>query len=336
VRFGIVGTGFVSGWFVDACRRAGAIPTGVYSRNPDRGRAFADTHGIPFVAADLGELAASGSIDAVYVASPIAAHAQHVATVLEHGKHVLCEKTLATSPDQVVELFELAARHDCVLLEAVRPTHDPAYELIKAELGRLGVIRGAHFEKCQYSSRYPAFLRGEVLSALDPSSGNSALRDIGVYCLHPCLNLFGVPSRFTGLGYRLSNGFEGGGTILLEYPSMSVTCTYSKTTRSVNPSIIQGEQGTLTIDSIAEPAQVVFTDVRGEQLALLSGRPKQPYQTLHHPIETLLRLCAEGTVEHRYRGLSLAAERIMSRILQSWAEAPTWHQGAVEKAVRSW
>ncbi len=316
MRFGIVGTGFISDWFVAACRRAGGTPAGVYSRDLECGHAFAAKHGLDLVARSLDHLAAADTIDAVYVASPIAAHAPQVATVLAHGKHVLCEKTLATSPEQVTGLFELASRSHCILLEAVRPTHDPAYSVIKAALPRLGTLRSAHLEKCQYSSRYAAFLRGgEVPNALDPHSGNSALRDIGVYCLHPALMLFGNPIEVTGISYYLDNGFEAGGTILLNYGSMSVTCTYAKTTRSVTPSVIQGELGTLTIDSIAEPAQVTFTDNQGHGSALMSGSAKQPYETLHHPVETFLRLCDDGVADHSYRSQSLEAERIITTIL---------------------
>ena len=96
MRFGIVGTGRVSDWFVAACRRAGGVPTGVVSRDLDRGQAFAHRHGLGLATTSLEELAASDAIDAVYVASPIGSHRGHVLTALERGKHVLCEKTLGT------------------------------------------------------------------------------------------------------------------------------------------------------------------------------------------------------------------------------------------------
>lgn len=323
MRFGIIGTGFVSDWFVAACRLAGGTPTAVYSRDHDRGLAFAARNGLILAANSLDDLLADPSVDAVYVASPINAHARQVAAALARGKHVLCEKTLATSPEQAAELFELAERNGRVLLEAIRPTHDPAYLVITDALPRLGTIRNAHFEKCQYSSRYPAFLRGEVLNALDPASGNSALRDIGVYCLHPCLALFGTPLSFTGADYYLPNGFQAGGTALLDYGSMSVTCTYSKTARSVTPSVIEGERGSLSIDSIADPARVSFTDLKGHVLELLAGPPKEPHETLHYPIQAFIRLCERGITDHRYREQSLAAEIMITGILSS-GQAPTW------------
>jgi predicted dehydrogenase len=259
-------------------------------------------------------LAASG-VDAVYVASPIVAHFEQVGVALRLGKHVLCEKTLATSPGQVRELFALADAAGRVLVEEVRPNFDPALDVVRAALPRLGRLRHAHFEKCQYSSRYPAFLRGEVLGALDPASGSSALRDIGVYCLHPALALFGAPAKVHSSSYRLSNGFNAGGTALLRYDDgFSATCVYSKVTRTVTPSVIEGEAGTLAIDSIAEPAEIVLTTVDGRTETIHSGPPKLAQDTLIHAVAEFMRLSA-GQEPDRFREQSLLAERVISEIL---------------------
>lgn len=323
MRFGIVGTGFISHWFVEACRRAGGVPIAVCSRDAARGSAFAARHGLAAAVDSIAELVSSPAVDAVYVASPIAAHHDHIVAALSAGKDVLSEKTLTTSPQLVSELYELADRRSRVLLEAVRPSHDPAYTAIAAALPRLGEVRHAHFEKCQYSSRYPAYLRGEVENALDPASGNSALRDIGVYCIHPALFLFGTPEAVTGVSYRLPNGFEAGGDLLLRYDSLVVGCRYSKTTASISPSTILGEGGSLSIDSIAEPAQVTFTGIDGRVEHVLNGPAKQPQETLAHPIVTFQRLCADRLLDHPYRRASLTAERIFSQLL-THTSAPAW------------
>ncbi len=328
MRFGIIGTGSISDWFVAACRRAGGAPVGVYSRGFDRGQDFATRHGLSLVAATMEDLAGSDQIDAVYVASPIGSHYEHVLAALAAGKHVLCEKTLATSPEAVRALFDVAASRERVLLEAVRPVHDPAYEVIAKSLARLGMLRHAHFEKCQYSSRYSAFLQGATPNPFDPASGNSALRDLGVYCLHPSLTLFGAPESFSVVGYHLSNGFGAGGTLLLDYGTLKVTCAYSKVTNSVAPSVIYGETGSLSIDSIAEPGVVIFTGLDGQSEIISSvSQPKVAGDTLHYPIETFLRLCESGAVDHPFRAQSVMAEEIMSRGLESvpGSVAPIWH-----------
>ena len=129
--------------------------------------------------------------------------------------------------------------------------------------------------------------------------------------------LFGEPSSVTGADYYLTNGFQGGGNALLDYGSMSVTCTYSKTTRSVAPSVIHGELGSLTIDSVADPALVIHTDLDGHVVEVLAGPPKAPNETLRYPIETFLRLCAGDLTDEPYRSQSIAAEAIISGLLRS-------------------
>ena len=63
--------------------------------------------------------------------------------------------------------------------EAMRPAFDPVADIISSEISKLGAIRHAHLEYCQYSSRYDRFKSGEVLNAFDPQICNSALADIG-------------------------------------------------------------------------------------------------------------------------------------------------------------
>ncbi|MDE8707612.1 gfo/Idh/MocA family oxidoreductase, partial [[Ruminococcus] torques] len=58
--------------------------------------------------------------------------------------------------------IECAKKNHVVLLEAIRPDFDPAFDMIKNALPRIGKIRRASFEFCQYSSRYDRFKDGII------------------------------------------------------------------------------------------------------------------------------------------------------------------------------
>ena len=74
LRFGIIGTNFISEWFVAACRRSGrVVPEAVYSRSLARGEEFAARMGLARAFDDLAAMIEA--VDAVYVASPNYAHA---------------------------------------------------------------------------------------------------------------------------------------------------------------------------------------------------------------------------------------------------------------------
>lgn len=205
LRFGIIGTNFISDWFVSACRRSGVCePVAVFSRDADRGEAFAGRHGLAHNVTSLQALIER--CDAVYIASPNLLHHEQASRAIEAGRHVLCEKTLAATAGQARDVFDRARRNRVVAMEATRSLYDPAWDAVRQRLPLLGPIHQVHFDKQQYSSRYDRFLAGERLNAFDPGLANSAAADIGVYCLEPALDLFGTPRGATGSGCCSTTG----------------------------------------------------------------------------------------------------------------------------------
>ena len=69
----------------------------ICSRTQERADAFAAKHGIPHTFTSLGQMAASPLVDAVYIATPNFLHASQSILCMRHGKHVLCEKPLASN-----------------------------------------------------------------------------------------------------------------------------------------------------------------------------------------------------------------------------------------------
>ena len=269
IRFAVVGTNFISDNFVDAVASSGVAEiSAVYSRKLETGRAFAEKSGIAKVYTGYHEMLRDGDIDAVYVASPTFCHFAQAIDALRAGKHVLCEKMMCTEADEVSTLRREADSRGLVLLEAMRPDFDPAYDVIRENLPKIGKIRRATLEFCQYSSRYDKFLSGEVLNAFDPTLKNSALADIGIYPLHMAHALFGAPNGVRSGSIFLHNGFEGAGNITLEYDGALVSILYSKISDSVNPSVIEGERGSILIDKISAPTRITLCPRRESPIVI--------------------------------------------------------------------
>ena len=269
IRFAIVGTNFISDRFAEAVEASGCAEiVAVFSRKLDTGRHFADKHGIKKVFCDYAEMLSNGDIDAVYIASPTVCHSEQTAAALMAGKHVLCEKMITTTEAELVSLIDLARSRGLILLEAMRPDFDPAYDALRSAITQIGRIRRATLEFCQYSSRYDRFLAGEVLNAFDPKMKNSALADIGIYPLHLAVSLFGRPQSLSASAVFLDNGFEGSGSITLDYGDKLCQVIYSKITDSVNPSVIEGECGSITIDKINAPTRITLRLRGGEAVDL--------------------------------------------------------------------
>jgi predicted dehydrogenase len=279
MKFGVIGTNFISDRFAEAVRLAYAdgcdvAIEAIYSRNQDTGDAYADRHGIKKVYTNYDLMLNDAAIDAIYVASPTFLHAEHSIRAMQAGHDVLCEKMMAHTLDAFYEMKRVSDSCARVLVEAMRPDFDPALKIILDTLPKLGKIRRAHFEYCQYSSRYDRFLSGQILNALNPELYNSALADIGIYPLHLCVLLFGEPTELEAKSVFLHNGFEGAGTILMKYESMIASVAYSKITESVTPTVIEGELGSLTIDKINAPTRITLYE-RGKPCELIPFTPPE-------------------------------------------------------------
>jgi len=320
LRFGIIGTNFISDWFVSACRRGGVCePVAVFSRDAERGEAFAGRHGLAHNVTSLQALIER--CDAVYVASPNLLHHEQASRAIEAGRHVLCEKTLAATAGQARDVFDRARRNRVVAMEATRSLYDPAWDAVRQRLPLLGPIHQVRFDKQQYSSRYDRFLAGERLNAFDPGLANSAAADIGVYCLEPALDLFGTPRGATGSGVLLDNGFEGAGVLVLDYPGMVVTCSWSKITTSTVPSSIHGELGTLVLDSVSSPAKVTLQWRDGVREVVLDNPVPDDADNMVNEVRAFAALVAQGQGDPGREAVTVGTRDLIDRYLAGLSSA---------------
>ena len=251
IRFGMIGTGKIAEKFWQANRYGKDFElTAVYSRTLERARQFGFQKGQLQYFDDLEAFANSDCIDAVYVASPNCCHYEQVMTLLKAGKHVLCEKPMASNLEQAQEMFAEAEKQNLILLEGMRSIYAPSFQKMIPYMETLGTIRRATLQYCQYSSRYDNYKRGIVENAFKPELSNGALMDIGVYVVSCMIRLFGAPKSIKASGVKLHNGVDGAGTILMEYPDMIGEAIYSKITDSAMPSQIQGEGASMLIQEI--------------------------------------------------------------------------------------
>lgn len=305
VRLGVIGTGWITDAFLEGMRTApGLRLTAVCSRRPETGQAYAAKWGAQETFTDPGDMARSGAVDAVYIASPNDCHVPQSRLFLENGRHVLCEKPLAADPREVEALSALARKNGLVYMEAIMMLHMPQLSILENAVKRLGRLSIAHFDFCQYSSKYPAYLAGQTPNIFNPERETGALMDLGVYCVYPAVYLFGEPESVAASASFLRTGADGAGCALLRYPGFQVVLTYSKTGQGAAPSEIVGDEGCLTIGSISKLEELVLTEngkeVRlwgGEEKAVLMGHEAARfYEAITRPQETAPRLEREAAL----------------------------------------
>ncbi|CAM3795103.1 Glucose--fructose oxidoreductase precursor [Vibrio aerogenes CECT 7868] len=271
IHFAVIGTGWISEAFVKAAHQTGKMQlTAVYSRSLESALTFGQAFDVSLYYTDLKELAEETTIDAVYIASPNVMHCEQAILMMEHGKHVICEKPVASNYREAQRMDDVARRQQVVCMEAYRSRYLPNFAQIRAAMEKTGPATRAFFSYCQYSSRYDKYLAGENPNTFNPAFSNGSVMDIGFYPLAAAVALFGRPESVKAEGRLLDSGVDGEGSLILGYPDLTVMIQHSKVSDSVIPSEIQGKYGAIVIDHIADIQSVTvhYRDGNTEEMTV--------------------------------------------------------------------
>lgn len=150
---------------------------GVASRDAEKAKAYAKEHEIDKAYESYEALLADPEIDVVYIALPNALHAEWIVKAAEAGKHVLCEKPLVTSLEDLDRVEAAAVANKVTVFEAFMSLHHPQVATIRSmigegKLGRLQAFKG------WLAYNLP---EGANDVRLDPTLDGGALWDVGVY-----------------------------------------------------------------------------------------------------------------------------------------------------------
>ncbi|HLH17442.1 MAG TPA: Gfo/Idh/MocA family oxidoreductase [Bryobacteraceae bacterium] len=107
----VFGTGFVGRVHLEAIRRLGYVQIyAIGEPEIEKGKRLADEFGVERVEADYRKILEDPAVDAVHICTPNALHFPMAKDALLAGKHVICEKPLATTVAEAQELADLAAK----------------------------------------------------------------------------------------------------------------------------------------------------------------------------------------------------------------------------------
>ena len=312
IRFAVIGTNWITRQFVDAAHETGKYKlTAVYSRSLEQAQTFANDYPVEHLFTSLDAMAQSEDIDAVYIASPNSLHFPQTKLFLQHKKHVICEKPLASNLREVEQAIALARENQVVLFEAFKTASLPNFQILQQSLEKVGPVRKAFINYCQYSSRYQRYLDGENPNTFNPAFSNGSIMDIGFYCLASAVALWGEPKQVQASASLLDSGVDAHGIAVLDYGDFSVTLQHSKVSDSTLPSEIQGEAGALVVEKISECQKVSFIP-RGSKAQDLSQ--PQHINTMLYEAEEFARLVENNEVDHPALEVSRITAKVQTEI----------------------
>lgn len=179
VRWGILSTARINRSLIGPLRTSPRSElVAVASRSLDTARDYANRNNIPRAFGSYEELLADPEIDAVYISLPNHLHCEWSVAAAENGKHVLCEKPLVLTLEEMDRVEAAAQTNGVTLFEAFMYLHHPQTlrlrEMVRSgELGQLQTVR-SHF-----SFYLPPSKADNI--RLQPDLGGGSLWDVGVY-----------------------------------------------------------------------------------------------------------------------------------------------------------
>ncbi|MFA0633155.1 Gfo/Idh/MocA family protein [Vibrio breoganii] len=251
LKLGVIGSNWITERFIDAAKASDSFTLqAVYSRKIENAKQFAEKHQASDCFDSL-EALANSNVDAVYIASPNSLHAPQAIQMMKAGKHVIVEKPIASNFALAEQMYQVAEEQGVILFEAYKSSYLPNFDIVRQSIPKLGKLRKANINYCQYSSRYQKYLDGENPNTFNPAFSNGSIMDIGFYCIAACVELFGDPQSIKAHAALLESGVDGHGSVILNYGDFDAVVTHSKVNDSYLPCEIQGEDAALQIDMIS-------------------------------------------------------------------------------------
>ncbi|HEM3695850.1 TPA: Gfo/Idh/MocA family oxidoreductase [Streptococcus suis] len=267
LNFGIIGTSDISHKFISSAHLSKYFQlSAIFSRKLETAVSFSTNYENVILYTEWIKFL-SAPIDLVYIASPNALHFEQAKAVLSAGKHVIIEKPMVSTPQELTQLRQIAKENGVYLFEAARNYHEEAITIIKDFL-KEQTVWGANFSYAKYSSKMPELLAGQTPNIFSADFSGGALMDLGVYTLYTAIGLFGRPNAARYTAQQLPSTIDLNGTGQLIYNDFLVTIQVGKNITSNLPSEIYTSEGTLTLNACQHISSAIFTKHDGSQVVL--------------------------------------------------------------------
>ena len=177
--WGLLSTARINERLIPAIRASGqSTLLAVASRSKERAQAYAKQWNIPHTYGTYEQMLADPAINVIYLSLPNHLHAEWTIKCAEAGKHVLCEKPITITTEEVTRMAQAAEKNGVIIQEAAMTRFHPQTQYLrelvaKRVIGDIRLIRGVF----AFTLENPADIR------LDTNMGGGSLWDLGSYCV---------------------------------------------------------------------------------------------------------------------------------------------------------
>ena len=266
-------------------------PYAVASRDAARAKEFADTYGFAKSYGSYLEMVNDPDVDLVYVATPHSHHHIHATLCLEHGKHVLVEKTFTSDAPKAEAVIALAREKKLLAAEAMWTRYMPFSKTIReiVDSGAIGKPAALN-ANLGYTNAWRERIQR-------PELAGGALLDLGVYPINFALMVFGTDiAEVTSVCTKLPTGTDAQNSIVISYIDNRVANLFTTSIAVTDRAgVVYGDKGYLVISNINNPqwAQIFAPDwTPGEKFVC-----PQQITGYEYEVEAAVKAIHEGAVE---------------------------------------
>ena len=303
INFGILGPGKIAPRFVKgASFVSDAHLYAVYGRSEEKAKAFAKKHNISKVHTTQQELLDDPEVDAIYIATPIMVHKEQIMAALHANKHVLCEKPMLVTKEDIIEASELAKSKGLLLMEAQKAPYISTTQWVKQaikddKLGEVMYVEASYgYDGSKFNDDHWVW----------DKVGGGAMWDVGVYPISFFMSIveddpiqsFSKVSklhkkgadRFTHLQVKTQSGVVG---------SLSASLANDQ----VNTARVYGTKGMILIENFWKSNQLTLVQNDGEIDTITFDDPTDFAPYIAHAVECIKKGLSFSPIYNQYHWL---------------------------------
>ena len=314
LNWAVLGTGVIANEMAQALVKMNKRLYAVANRTHQKALDFAERYGVQKVYDQIDEVFEDEAVDIIYITSPNNTHYEFMKKALEHGKHILVEKSITLNSRELDEMIALAAEKKLVLAEAMTIWHMPIYkklwEIVQSgQLGKVQIItmNFGSFKEYNMSNRF-----------FNMNLAGGAMLDIGVYALSIVRSFMEEkPEDIVSQWKASPTGSDEQATILLKNKQEQMaTVALSMHSKQPKRAMISCEKGYIEIMEYPRADKAVIVDAEsGERTEIESG---ETANALYYEMMDMEQAVRSGDASNMQLQYSKDVMDIMTKLRKDW------------------
>lgn len=270
LNWAVLGTGVIANEMAQALQKMGKNLYAVANRTHEKAIAFANKYDVQKVYDGIDDMFEDEDVDIIYITSPHNTHYAFMEKALQHGKHLLVEKSITLNSRELDRMIALANQKQLIMAEAMTIWHMPIYkklwEIVKSnQLGKVQMItvNFGSFKEYDMNNRF-----------FNMNLAGGAMLDIGVYALSIVRSFMDeTPTDIVSQWKASPTGSDEQATILLKNKQdQMATVALSMHSKQPKRAMLSCEKGYIEIMEYPRADKAVLVDAEtGERTEVECG-----------------------------------------------------------------